>query len=319
MEVLNVKNPALFHLSITADQSGQKLVSFLEKRLRLPSSLIHRWIRTGQIRLNGQRIKPYIRIKEKDTIRLPPFAFNLSHQTNLLKNNSLPAELTENYLDIVEIWKDVIIINKPSGIPVHPGSKHDDSVNTRLQLLYKNKNFIPVVAHRLDKSTSGLILAANSWSILHALHEDIKNEKIHKEYLAWVHGKWNLPEKLYLKNYLRKESHANIEKMYVYDKIREGSRLGKTIIRCLKTEENKSLLQIRLLTGRKHQIRAQLSALNYPVIGDGKYGRDNNIPLYLHSFRIIFPDQHEIVKLPDWKGAFLVSKIPSFIDMPEKK
>ena len=314
MEVLDVKKPSFFHLSITADQSGQKLMSFLEKRLKLPSSLIHRWVRTGQIRVNGQRSKPFVRIHEKDIIRLPPFAFNLSQQNNALENETVPNDPAENYLDIVEIWKNIIVINKPSGISVHPGSKNDDSINSRLQYLYKNKDFIPVVAHRLDKSTSGLILAANNWQTLQEIHEDIKNRIIQKEYLAWVHGLWKFPETLCLRNFLRKERHNNSEKIYVYNTIKDGAKEAESLICCLKAEANRSLLQIKLITGRKHQIRAQLAAMNYPVIGDGKYGSDNETPLYLHSFRIILADKHEAIKLPDWHGEFSVTTVPPILE-----
>ena len=174
-----------------------KLLRFLERRLTdpLPQNMLHKWIRSGQVRVNGGRAKSFDTLEAGDAVRIPPFAAVRSLEgdsspgslagTAALAGNALGPDLhvaggTEHYL----------ILSKPGGLPCQPGSGHSDSVSTRLAEVFSSSSFIPAPAHRLDRDTSGLVIAGLSHAAQQWLHTLFRHGGIHKEYLAWVAGDW---------------------------------------------------------------------------------------------------------------------------------
>jgi len=204
--------------------------------------------------------------------------------------------------DIVAEVPGLLVLNKPAGLPVQPGSGHTDSVTSRLAAHFAHLPFKPTPAHRLDKDSSGLLLAATSYERLRALHEAFARRTLKKAYLVWVEGAWPEDGLCTLRDLLEKAGGPGREK------IRSGQ--GKEAlceVLCLHREERRSLLRINLLTGRTHQIRAQLSTRGHPVCGDVKYGahprRGGLLP---HAFSLELPDGECFVCAPPWTGTWAV-------------
>lgn len=293
---------------VKENEGGQKLLRFLERRLKLPASLLHRWIRTGQIRVNGSRRKPFDRVSAGDLVRLPPFAISMAG--DMAETSGGRDNDADGYIEILDIWNDIWAVNKPAGLPAQSGTGHDDSVAARLAAKGGDDFFKPAPAHRLDRDTSGALLAGASFEALKNLQEEFRDGKIHKEYLAWVKGKWPYEKLALLQNYLRKEKENEKAAMRILPGPAPYAKEALTLVQPLITGEGKSLLHVRILTGVTHQIRAQLAAAGHPVLGDGKYGGAADGPLRLHSYRIILPDGHEFSAAPPWREGFALEAAP---------
>ena len=180
-------------LQVTAAEAGQKLLQFLSRRFEEPQSVLHRWIRTGQVRINGGRAKPFDRVELNDEIRVPPFA------GAGMKAERAPASSGGKELPpIVAETDDVIVFCKPSGLPVHPGTGHTDSLTTRLEAAFAGLPFIPAPVHRLDRDTSGLLLVGKTYAAVRRLSDALAAHGVAKDYLAWVQGEcpWSRPKRL---------------------------------------------------------------------------------------------------------------------------
>ncbi len=292
-------------LTVTPQEGGQKLLQFLARRLDIPQSMFHRWIRTGQVRRNSARCKAFDRVQEGDEIRVPPFAEAIA-QRDPSKGSAapLPALL---YKD-----DDLFIFNKPAGLAVQAGTGHDDNLATRLAIHCKADTFRPTPAHRLDRDTSGIILVARSYSMLHQLHEAFRErEGIIKEYLAWVSGSWPHDTPQLLEDKMAKVADANgYERMVVG----QGADAACTVT-LLHRYPTRSLVLVRLHTGLTHQIRVQLSSRGFPLMGDVKYGgpavqastQQNGVAkgnsMMLHAVRVRLPWGDVHTCLPDWTGT----------------
>lgn len=289
-------------------ESGQKLLQFLERRLGLPQALLHRWIRTGQIRLNGARCKPFVRVAMGDKIRLPPFAGRLAAQAHAPEP---PPETASPPLPpCVGEKDDAWLLDKPAGLPSQSGTRHEDSVAARLKARFAHQFFKPVPCHRLDKDTTGLLLVGVTHKALRRVQDQFRGGKIHKEYLAWIKGRWPYDDVRLIRNFLRKEGAPGSVKTRVVDEKTPFAKEALTVVYPLRVDKNSTLLQIRLLTGRSHQIRAQMAALGFPVLGDGKYGAPVGEPLKLHSFRVILPEGEEFTAPPPWPENLLPAASP---------
>lgn len=359
-------------------ECGQKLLQFLQRRLNLPPALLHRWIRTGQARLNGRRAKPFARLATGDQVRLPPFALALAAQAGAPGARTgdvprppaepgVPAPQVSQALDTADAAAPSLTVlpplpplvgtagaiwafNKPAGLPVHPGSGHDDSLSTRLALHYASSAFTPTPAHRLDRDTSGILLVAASHAALREVQHWLRHRSLTKEYVAWVEGRWPWPDARRLRHWLRKGGPPGRERMRVYRQRdaehtehavppEGGAVEADCVVRPLRVSERESLLQIRLITGRTHQIRVQLATEGHPVVGDGKYGvaaqkpaqkqprtqaaapaagrqtaGPQGIPLRLHALRAVLPDGQTFTCLPPWTGAHALDTLPEPLD-----
>lgn len=298
-----------------------KLVGLLERRLKLPDTLLHRWIRTGQIRLNGARTQPFTRVAAGDAVRLPPFAFSLATQAKkaaalaerrqgaVPQSKALPVEFLGEQDGIVAVYK-------PAGLPTHPGSKHPDSLVTRLHAHAAAGDFAPTPIHRLDRSTSGVLLVARTYQALRDTQELFKKRLgISKEYLAWVHGGWDRPAPLILRHWLSKQAVNGVEKMVASAVPGHGDEAVLAAFPLCQAD-GRTLVQVRLFTGRTHQIRVQLAAMGHPIIGDGKYGpgRDR-AGLLLHSARVTLPGGASFTALPRWPEPYTVTRLPEPLEV----
>lgn len=291
--------------TVQAVESGQKLLQLLQRRLELPQGLLHRWIRTGQVRLNGGRAKPFAIVAVGDMIRLPPFAQGMAGRKKAGGSASPAAALPPLVGRSGDIWA----FNKPSGLPTQPGTGHEDSLAGRLAAFYAGQPYIPTPIHRLDKDTSGILLVAGSFAALSATTSALRRHELSKEYLVWVAGNWRHGARR-LTHWLRKASTGTGERMRVSEVPGEGVEASLTV-QPLSCGPDRSLLLVRLHTGRTHQIRAQLAHMGHPVLGDGKYGTPGTAPrLMLHALRVILPDGEVFSCLPEWRAPFAVTDMP---------
>lgn len=339
--------PGPIQLTVSGAEAGQKLVQYLGRVLGkdMPGSVFMRWIRTGQVRLDGKRTKPFDRVAEGQIVRLPPFAElpperaaraqaspavapARTDETDIPDRAGKPGqrlgaetrpssagasvsardalvsggqdEAGHGGLKVLAETEDWLVLSKPAGLPVHPGSGWTDSVQTRLGRAYAGAPFVPVIAHRLDRDTSGVLLAARTHRALTGAHQAFKAGRAVKEYLCWVRGAWalsGLSEPIELADRMAKSGPGGREKMAVGEG--KEARLAATPLRI---EADRTLLKVRLFTGRTHQIRVQLSSRGHPIVGDAKYG-GGKPPLYLHAWRLAIRDE-AFTCPPPWTGRW---------------
>lgn len=260
--------PAPPLLTVTHAEAGQKLLQFLERRMHVPGPGLHRWIRTGQVRVNSKRAKAFDRLHMGDVVRLPPFAFS---QARAVHDTPVPEALPMPFVPVLVESDAVLICCKPAGLPVHAGTGHADSLAARLHAHYAGSAFMPTPAHRLDKATSGLLLIAKTYAALRLIQEALGDaDRLTKTYLAWVGGNWPHDHPVVLRDHLHKATSPDgLERMHT---THADGALALLTARRIATRQHASLLQIDLHTGRTHQIRAQLAARGHPLIGDPKYG-----------------------------------------------
>ncbi len=285
---------------IDKNDSGQRLDRFLKKYLSEASqSFIYKMLRKKRIKLNNKKAEPNTILSEGDIIQ-----FYLSEETlekfkasNQIKKSSLVPNII--YED-----ENILLINKPVGILSHSANKEygNNIVDSMIHYLTTKeeynprieKTFKPSICNRLDRNTSGIIIGAKNSEALRIMNASIKEGSVHKYYKTIVKG--IVKEEGIIEAYLSKDEDKNMVKI-----IEDGKEDAKRIItkiKVLKRSNDYSLLEIELITGRTHQIRAHLSSIGHPIIGDIKYGdrRVNELfkknygleSQFLHAYKVEF-------------------------------
>jgi 23S rRNA pseudouridine955/2504/2580 synthase len=285
-----------------------RVLRFLERRLSLPRPLLFRLLRSGKIRINLEKTGPERILRTGDEISVPS-PFYAQADAGCSGEGTAAPDHGENFwpagsfgpgLELVHMDDEVLVLNKAPGLPVQPGSKHEDCVSARLKKIYAGSSFTPAPAHRLDKQSSGLILAGRSYLAQRRLHDLFSSRKaeLNRIYLVWVSGIWNLPETTLLRDYLRQKKDADgLERVHAEQTPAEGAVDALAEYRTLRVldksgragQKGATLLEARLLTGRKHQIRVQCASRGYPVIGDARYAGSPYAHLLLHACKIALP------------------------------
>lgn len=247
------------YLEINSDESGQRLDNFLLAKFKnVPKSHIYRIIRKGEVRINGKRVSPHVKLVEKDRVRLPPIHF---------QEKSVPAlggAADKIKQCILYEDDDLIVVNKPSGIPVHGGTEISWGIIEALRALYPLKKL--ELVHRLDKETSGCLLVSKNRKTLLALHATLRENQLKKTYIALLKGK------------LRKKQSvsAPLHKLFVSGerivRTSENGKLARTLFVPLKHFKEATLVEALPQTGRTHQIRVHAQSIGQPIAGDSKYG-----------------------------------------------
>lgn len=277
-------------IDIEDDFIGQRIDNFLIARLKgVPKSVIYRVLRKGEVRVNKKRIKPEYKLQQADQVRIPPLTVTASSEPVSVKLGQV-KELEQH---ILFEDKDLIVLNKPSGIAVHGGSGLQFGVIEALRALRPQAKHLELV-HRLDRDTSGCLLIAKKRSVLTHLHEQLREKTVEKKYWALVAGDWDNKVRKVTEP-LRKNTLQSGERVVRVDAA-EG-KPSETRFRILQRYQQGTLVEAFPVTGRTHQIRVHTACKGHPIACDDKYG-DNDFTgamnklglrrLFLHAFSLKF-------------------------------
>ena len=248
---------------------------------KIPQGLIEKYLRSGKIKINKKKIKSSTKIKTNDIVSF----FNLDFKEQIIQKKIKfePSKeiIKSNEDQIIDNNENFVVLNKSSGISVQGGTK---SKKNLVDIFAKSEIFQgtkPYSVHRLDKDTSGVFIMAKTRQSAQLLTSLFRLRKVHKTYLAICHGELN------------KDSGEWNDDLIRYDGEKKIIEKAKTIYRVLDKNSEASLLELKPITGRKHQLRKQLYALGQPIFGDIKYKLSNsskglNKNLMLHSYQIKF-------------------------------
>ncbi len=260
---------------INKNDAGQRLDKYISKSVPLlPQSLMYKYIRSKRIKVNNKRSEISYRLCENDVVAM--YINDEFFEKTTPKYDFLNAGKSIN---IVYEDENILLIDKPTGILSHPdeGNYTDTAITRVKRYLYekgeydpeKEASFAPALVNRIDRNTSGIIIAAKNAESLRVLNEKLKNREIHKFYLCVAIGKLKKPSGI-IEGFLEKNEKQN--RVYISEKSTDKSKTIATKYNVLDYKGGLSLVEVELLTGRTHQIRASFSHLGNPLLGDGKYG-----------------------------------------------
>ena len=268
--------------------SNMRIDRFIKKTIKdIPQGLIEKNLRNGKIKLNNKKIKSSHRVKINDKLMF----FNINFNENIAKyiKSYKPSKkiIKSNEKLIIEDNEDFVVINKDSGISVQGGTKSKKNLIDIFRDSKIFKNTKPYSVHRLDKDTSGIFLIAKNRKSAQLLTTLFRLRRVHKTYLAICHGSIN-NEKGILKNILVR-----------YDNNKKVNEKAETVFKVIDKNSFCSLVEMKPITGRKHQLRKQMLLLGHPIVGDSKYNLqeqmslNKNKHLMLHSNQIKFMINNE--------------------------
>lgn len=308
-------------ITITEKEEGQRLDKFLSKYLeKAPKSFLYKMLRKKNIKLNDKKAEGSEKLQKGDDIKL-----FLSEETIQNFKEEKKVEKAEMDLDIIFENKHILIINKPAGVLSQKAKKEDVSLIEYITTYLLNsgqltteqlQSFHPGVCNRLDRNTSGIIIAGKTLLGLQTMSTLLKERNIGKYYQCIVKGK--VTKKQAIEGYLTKDHSHN--RVRISEQPIEGADFIKTEYEPISYTEEFTLLRVKLLTGKSHQIRAHLQSIGHPVIGDGKYG---DVPTnkqlrkvfklkhhLLHSYELMLPELPE--EFADISGKTIVAPLPDY-------
>jgi len=251
-------------VEVGAGQAGRRLDQFLVSLLpNVPRSRVYRLVRRGEVRVNGHRARPELRLQAEDKVRIPPV-----HVEPEGAAPKVPARLREAVAGSI-IYEDprLLVLDKPAGVAVHGGSGMSFGVIEALRALRPEETL--ELVHRLDRETSGCLLVARKPSVLRTLHALLREGGMEKRYLALVKGRWDLGRKR-IDVPLRTDTRVGGERTV------KAHASGKEAISEFRPVEffgkRATLVEVSIHTGRTHQIRVHAAHAQHPVAGDEKYG-----------------------------------------------
>ena len=263
-------------ITVKRNDAGQRLDKFLTKAVKgLPLSLMYKYIRTKKIKVNRARTQQNYMLCEGDEIQL----FIREEFFASPESDHGALQRIQPKLDIVYEDENIMLLNKRPGVLVHEDTAAAENtliMHVKAYLAQKGEydpeneqSFAPSLCNRIDRNTGGIVIAAKNAEALREMNERIRNDELRKCYLCAVHG---VPQKktATLTAYLKKNSADNM--VDISDKRLQGYKEIITKYRVLREKNGNALMEIELITGRTHQIRAHMAHIGHPLLGDGKYG-----------------------------------------------
>ncbi|MFT7223686.1 MAG: 23S rRNA pseudouridine955/2504/2580 synthase [Cellvibrionaceae bacterium] len=282
-------------LEIDADHEGQRIDNYLINRLKgAPRSLIYRILRKGEVRVNKGRIKPEYRLHAGDQVRVPPVRLGVG--TPVPK----PSERLQRRLQHSVLYEDddLLIVSKPSGLAVHGGSGISLGLIESLRQMRPDSTL--ELIHRLDRETSGCLMVAKNRRCLRAVQAQFREGKVNKSYWALAAGRWPNRRREVNTSLLKGRSSSGELIVRAVEPGTNGAKLSLTKYRVLQRYNDSTLLEVKPVTGRTHQIRVHCQYLGHAIVADAKYGNPEiNVSfrkfglkrLFLHAAGLQLRDQ----------------------------
>ena len=308
-------------IQIRKNDAGQRLDRFVGKAVPLlPESLLQKYIRLKRIKRNGKGAKRDVRLVEGDVLQLyiNDEFFERPTEENAWLKIATPR------LDIVYEDENILLADKKPGVLCHSAGEWSwDTLISNIQAYLRQSGewdpkaenaFTPALCNRIDRNTGGIVIAAKNAEALRILNDKIRDREIAKYYLCIALGRVE-PPKGRIECFLRKDEKSNTVRVY-HRPVPDG-RSAITLYQTLQTRGELSLLEVELLTGRTHQIRASMADLGHPLLGDGKYGvgsvnrkyGETHQALYSYRLRFDFPSDAGILEYLRGRG-FQVDEVP---------
>ena len=298
---------------VDSTYNSMRLDRWLRNKIgKIPQSLIEKFLRSGKIKINKKKVKSSFKVKTNDKIDI----FNLNFKENYIQKKKTydPSNkiIKSNEDLIIDNNENFIVLNKSAGISVQGGTK---SKKNLIDIFAKSKIFDgikPFSVHRLDKDTSGVFIMAKNRKTAQLLTSLFRLRKVHKTYLAICNGE------------LEKNSGEWTDELIRYDNGKKIVEKAKTIFKVLDKNLNSSLVEMKPITGRKHQLRKQLFNIGHSIYGDKKYRSFTsttglNKELMLHSYQIRFMIDNKKYTyralLPDYFKKFMKIKRLNFSNL----
>jgi len=285
-------------LTVAKNDANQRLDRFIGKAVPLlPDSLLQKYIRLKRIKVNGKGAKRDDKVMVGDILQLyiNDEFFEMPSEENAYLKVAAPR-LTVVYED-----ENILLVDKKPGVLCHSAGEwtYDTLISNIQAYVYQKgewnprgeNSFSPALCNRIDRNTGGIVIAAKNAEALRIMNEKIRDREIDKYYLCAVYGKPS-PKEGVLRDWIFKDAAKN--QVFVKKQSCPGAKEAVTEYRTLQTKDGLSLVECHLITGRTHQIRAQMSAKGSPLLGDGKYGLEHKNREYgekaqaLYSYRIKF-------------------------------
>lgn len=271
--------------TIGPNDAGQRMDKFIAKAVPLlPKNLMYKYLRLKRIKRNGKRCEISTRLEEGDLVELyinDEFFDAAPEETFRFSGSMVP---------IIYEDENLLLVNKPEGLVVHEDeSGSPDTLIARVQKYLAEKgeyrpeeehSFAPALCNRIDRNTTGLVLCAKNAATLRVMNEKIRDRQVEKRYRCLVHGTPEPPEAR-VELFMRKRPDEN--RIEVFRHPVPDGRTMVTEYRVLRHDRDYALLEIHLVTGRTHQIRATMAAIGHPLVGEGKYGTAENSLGFRHQ------------------------------------
>ena len=290
-----------------------RLDRYLRNKLgNIPQSLIEKNLRSGKIKLNKKKTKSSIKLNTNDRVDLYNFNFQEKIIQKKIKFNPTNQIIKANENLIIDDNENFIVLNKNSGISVQGGTKSKKNLVDIFSKSEIFKNTKPYSVHRLDKDTSGVFIMAKNRETAQLLTSLFRLRKVHKTYLAICHGE------------IEKDSGEWNNDLIRYDNGKRIIEKAKTIFKVIDKNSNSSLVEMKPITGRKHQLRKQLFNIGHSIYGDKKYnsslfikGINKNLMLHSYQIRFMINEKKYTYKalLPDYFKKLLRTKRLNFVNL----
>ncbi len=311
MDNENQTKPKARLVAVTQREVGQRIDNYLIRVLKgVPKTRIYKAVRSGEVRINGSRIKVSQKLIEGDKVRIPPIRYAKENQAAVIPPkllDSVPVLFEDEYF---------IVVNKPAGLAVHGGTGIPYGLIEAFRQLRPKTQFLELV-HRLDRETSGCLMLAKTRQSLLELQNQLGHERnVGKHYIALVKGDWKGKSKSICLS-LRKKVESGKDKRMVVD---PDGQTALSRISAIERFSDATLVNVELLTGRMHQARVHCASSGYPIAGDRLYGdaefnkKKKTLGLgrlFLHAHKLIL--KHPITNKPMDISAALPDQLQEFL------